>query len=376
MAEITRHSALEERHRALGSTLDGEWNGMPLPQTYATDPDDEVVAVRTKAGLFDVTALRMIDVRGSDSVRALNHMLTSNVAKLKPGQSAISNIVDANGSLIDDVLVYRDAPDIFRLSHGGGDLENVIATFFDGLDASWEKNDDVHILSLQGPSSLATLNPHTSFDLSRLSYFEHAETLLFDTPVSIGRGGYSAELGFEVFCRRADAVAMWDAILAAGAPFDVIPVSWACLDIVRVEGALLFFPFDMPEGDTSPFEVGAEWTIDLDKPDFYGKSALLKRKAEIRCAQVGLEIDATIAIEPGARLVKDGETIGTVNSTTYSRYLMKSLALGHVVPQAAAPGTAIQVVSAAGEFAAHVVRTPFYDPLRLRTHPLHERQMP
>ena len=374
MVDITRHSVLEERHRALGSKLDGEWNGMALPQTYATHPEDEVVAVRTKAGLFDVTALQMIDVSGPSSVAALNAMLTSDVGKLSPGQSAISNIVDANGSLIDDVLVYRDAADRFRLSHGGGALETVIGGFFDGVDATWAKNDDVHILSLQGPASLAILDAQTPLDLPGLSYFQHAETELFGIPVSIARGGYSAELGFEVFCRAADAVAVWDMILEAGQPMGVIPVSWACLDIVRVEGALLFFPFDMPEGDTTPWEVGADWTVDLDKPDFHGKAALIRRKSEIRCAQVGIEIDTTTAAEPGTALYSDGRKVGTVNSSTWSRYLMKSLALCHVEPSLAATGTALEVRSPAGALAAHVVRTPFYDPLRLRTHPLHERR--
>ncbi|MCE7028058.1 aminomethyltransferase family protein [Jiella avicenniae] len=374
MVEITRHSALEERHRALGSKLDGEWNGMALPQTYASDPDDEVVAVRSKAGLFDVTALRMIDVSGSESAAVLDRMLTSDVAGLEPGQSAISNIVDDNGSLIDDVLVYRDAADRFRLSHGGGALEDVIGGFFAGRDATWAKNDDVHILSLQGRLSLAVLNAHTPLDLPGLSYFQHAETKLFGFPVSIARGGYSAELGYEVFCRSGDAVAIWDLILEAGAPSGVIPVSWACLDIVRVEGALLFFPFDMPEGDTTPWEVGADWTVDLDKPDFHGKAALVRRKSKIRCAQIGIEVDATTAVEPGTALLRDGREVGTVNSSTFSRYLMKSLALCHVEPGLAAIGTALEVGSPAGALPAHVVRTPFYDPLRLRTHPLHERR--
>ncbi|MBO0906408.1 aminomethyltransferase family protein [Jiella sonneratiae] len=369
----TRNSILNERHRALGSTLDGEWNGMPLPQTYATDPYDEVTAVRTRAGLFDVSALQMIDVSGPDSVAALNRMLTSDVEKLAPGGSAISNIVDDNGSLIDDVLVYRDAADRFRLSHGGGRLEEVIGQFFEGRDATWAKDDDVHVLSLQGPRSLEILDPHTPADLSTLGYFSHTETELFGRPVSIGRGGYSAELGFEVFCASGDAVFLWDAILDAGKPFEVLPASWACLDIVRVEGALLFFPNDMPQGDTTPWEVGADWTVDLDKPDFHGKSALVTRKAQQRVAQVGLEIETPDAVEPGCPIVKDGRTVGSVNSTTYSRHLMKSLALGHVEPGLSAIGTALTVRAKTGDLAATIVRTPFYDPMRLRTHPLRER---
>lgn len=372
-ADFPRKSALEKIHMDLGSQLDTDWNGMPIPQHYSTCPYEETVIVRSKAGLFDVSGLRMINVSGSDIVAVLNKMLTTDVDKLKPGQSAISNIVDENGALIDDVLVYRDGATEFRLSHGGGNLEDVIDGFFQGSSSTWAKDDDVHILSLQGPLALDILNPHADADLAKVKYFEHARTKLFGRDVSIGRGGYSAERGYEVFCAAADAADLWTKIMEAGKPFGICAASWDCLDIVRVEGALLFFPFDMPQGDETPWEVGADWTVDLSKPDFNGKAALEKRKGEIRFANVGLEIDAHEAIEPGAKLLKDGRQVGTVNSTTYSRYLMKSLALAQTTPELKAIGTTFRVKSEKGEFDAHVVRTPFYDPHRLRTHPLEER---
>lgn len=371
--DFPRKNALQSIHQALGSKLDSDWNGMPIPQHYSTDPYEEVATVRSKAGLFDVSGLRMINVSGADVVAVLNRMLTSDVDKLKPGQSAISNIVDENGSLIDDVLVYRDGPTEYRLSHGGGSLEDVIDGFFAGSQSTWAKDDDVHILSLQGPLALDILKPHAEKDISTLKYFEHAPNTLFGKSVSIARGGYSAERGYEVFCSAADAPFLWEKIMEAGKPSGVCAASWDCLDIVRVEGALLFFPFDMPKGDETPWEVGADWTVDLSKPDFNGKAALEKRKSEIRSANVGLEIDAHEAIEPGAKLVKDGKEVGTVNSTTYSRHLMKSLALGSVPPELKAIGTTFEVKSSAGDFTAHIVRTPFYDPHRLRTHPLEER---
>jgi len=372
-ADFPRKNALETIHMDLGSKLDSDWNGMPIPQHYSTDPYEETATVRTRAGLFDVSGLRMINVSGPDCVAVLNRMLTSDVDRLKPGQSAISNIVDENGNLIDDVLVYRDGPTAFRLSHGGGSLEDVIDGFFAGSQSSWAKDDDVHILSLQGPLALDILKPHAEEDISGLKYFEHSLNTLFGKQVSIARGGYSAERGYEVFCSAADAPEIWTRIMEAGAPHGICAASWDCLDIVRVEGALLFFPFDMPHGDETPWEVGADWTVDLTKSDFNGKAALEKRKSEIRYANVGLEIDAHEAIEPGAKLVKDGKQVGTVNSTTYSRYLMKSIGLAQTTPDLKAIGTTFTVKSDKGEFDAHIVRTPFYDPHRLRTHPLEER---
>jgi len=372
-AVFSRRSILADRHEELGTKFESSWNDMPLAQFYSTDPYEETAAVRYRAGLIDVSALQMINVSGPDAVASLNAMLTSDIAKLKPGQSAISNLVDENGSLIDDVLVYCDSPTAFRLSHGGGTLEAVFPEYTEGYDVTYAKDDDVHVLSLQGPLALDILKPHVSIDLSTLKYFQHSPAILFGKSVSLARGGYSAERGYEVFCAAADAVFLWDAILEAGKPFGAMAVSWTCLDIVRVEGALLFFPFDMPKGDETPWEVGADWTVDLDKPAFRGKEALVRRKNEKRVAQAGMEIDHHEVIEPGAKLFKDGKEVGSLNSSVYSQHLMRSIALVHVLPELSALGTEFEVVGPAGTFTGRLVKTPFYDPLRLRTHPLDER---
>lgn len=372
-AGFPRNSILNERHIQLGTKFESSWNGMPLPQFYATDPYDEVAAVRSRAGLIDVSSLNLVNVAGGEAVALLNEVLTSDIAKMKPGQSAISNIVDDDGSLIDDVLVYRNGEDDFRLSHGSGKLEEALAEFSAGRDVTVENDGDTHVLSLQGPLALDILKPHASIDLSALRYFEHAPATLFGRAVTLARGGYSAERGYEVFCAAADAVFLWDAILAAGKPFGAMPVSWQSLDIVRVEGALLFFPYDMPRGDETPWEVGAEWTVDLDKPAFRGREALIRRKAEQRVVQRGIEIDHHEQIEPGAKLFKDGREVGSLNSSIYSRHLMRSIALVHVVPELGAFGTELEVAGPQGRFTGRLVKTPFYDPLRLRTHPLEER---
>lgn len=373
LSAFSRLSALSDRHRALGTAFEASWNDMPVPQNYASDTYDEVIAVRTAAGLFDVSALRIIDVAGKEALAVLNETCTSDISKIVPGASSLTSVVDENGSLIDDVLIYCDGPDAYRISHGGGSLEDILPGIAAGRDVTFTKDNDVHIMSLQGPKALDILNPNTPFALETLPYFGHQRTTLFGRPVSIARGGYSGERGYEVFCAAADAVALWDAILAAGKPVGAMAVSWSCLDVVRVEGGLLFFPYDMPQGDTTPWEVGLGWTVDLSKPAFRGRDALVRRKGQERVAQVGVEIDHHAAVESGAKLFRDGKEVGLVNSTAYSRYLMRSLALAHVTPDLAGFGTELEVRGADGTFAARVVKTPFYDPLRLRTHPLEER---
>jgi aminomethyltransferase len=369
LTHLPRQSILNDRHLANGADLNSvSWNNMPLPQTYATDPYFETEAVRYRAGLFDVSSLQIINVSGPEALKLLNYMLTTDVSKAKPGDSHISNIVDENGGLIDDVLVYVDSPTEFRLSHGAGTLEAAIFALAPKYDVKVEKDDDVHILALQGPLSLEILQPHTPMDLANLGYFKHEATTLFGTPVRLARGGYSAERGYEVFSTAADAHKMWDSILAAGKDKGVIPVSWACLDIVRVEGGLLFFPYEMPHGDTTPWEVKADWTVDLSKPDFIGKKALEKKKGKERSLVTGLEVDHTKAIEPGAKITANGKEVGVVTSTTYSQHLMKSLAMAQIDPAYTKFGTEL-VVHDKGDWPATVVKMPFYDPLRLRTHP-------
>ncbi len=368
VSTFSRQSILNDRHAALGSDLSTAWNDMPIPQNYSTDPYDEVATVRTRAGLIDVSGLRMLNVKGSGALAFLNQLLTSDITKAKTGDSHISNIVNEAGALVDDVIIYVDGPEDFRISHGGGSLEDVLYPLADKYDVKIEKDNDVHILSLQGPLALEILAPHTPMDLAGLGYFRHEPTTLFGRNVRLARGGYSGERGYEVFCSAADAPYIWDTILELGKAKGVIPVSWTSLDIVRVESSLLFFPFDMPHGDTSPWEVRADWTVDLSKPDFVGKQALMASKGKERSFITGLEVDTDRAIEPGAKITVGGKEVGVVTSTVYSKYLMKSLAMAQVEPGFTALGTEV-VIHDKGDHPAVVVKMPFYDPLRLRTHP-------
>jgi aminomethyltransferase len=228
--------------------------------------------------------------------------------------------------------------------------------------------DDTHVLSLQGPLSAQILQPHTPLDLDKLAYFKHAPTSLFGKPVQLARGGYSGERGYEVFCKREDAVFLWDAILEAGKPLGAMPVSWTCLDIVRVEGGLLFFPFDMPHENTTPWEVKADWTVDLSKSDFIGKSALEASKGKERSVITGLEVWHSAAIAPGAKVKAGGREVGVVTSTVFSQHLMKSLAMAQIEKGSTAFGTGLEIEEDGKTYRATVVRMPFYDPMRLRTH--------
>jgi len=367
---ITRNSILNVRHKELGCALDGEtWNGMPIPWSYNTDADDEVVAVRTCAGLYDVSGLNIVNVTGPDALEVLNTLVTIDMVKLEQGTSRLAAEVNEEGALVDDIMVICDGPETYRLSHGSGATQQTLAILCEGKDVSFAQDLDAHVLSLQGPKSLDVLGPDVEFDLAALPYFKHIQTTLYGKNVFLARGGYSGERGYEVYCSAEDAVFIWDTILEKGQPFGVIPASWDSLDLTRVEAALLFFPFDMPEGDTTPWEVNMHWCIDEDKEaDYIGKAALKKLKGRERIKQIGMICRTDKAVEEGAKIMVGDKEVGVVTVGSFSRYLMQSLAMGHIKPEYSHLGTEVTIVGST-EVKAHIVKMPFYDPMRLRTHP-------
>jgi len=354
----------------LGSTLDGEtWNDMPIPWSYNNDPQDEVVAVRTRAGLYDISALNILKVSGSDAEGVLDKLVAIDVTSITPGSSKLAAEVNELGAIIDDIMIIRDAKDQFRVSHGSGKTHESLALLAKDKDLNIEVDNDGHILSLQGPKSLDILAPHVDFNLADLPYFKHQKTTLFGRDIYIARGGYSGERGYEVYCAAKDTTLIWDSILEVGQAFGAIAASWDSLDITRIEAGLLFFPFEMPEGDTTPWEVNMGWGVDVNKKaDYVGKDALLMLKGRERFKQTGLICNSSIAVEAGAKILKDGKQVGVVTSACFSRYLMQSIAMVHIKPEFSQVGTAVTVVGSS-EVKAVVARSPFYDPMRLRTHP-------
>jgi aminomethyltransferase len=158
-------------------------------------------------------------------------------------------------------------------------------------------------------------------------------------------------------------------MLEVGKKQGVIPASWTTLDLTRVEGALLFFPFEMPEGDTTPWEVNMHWAVDLDKAgDYIGKQAVMASRGNERVKQAGMHVQYSAAVEAGARIFAGDRQVGVVTTASYSRFLMQSLAMVHLEPGLTALGTALTIRDSSGDHKANVVRTPFYDPMRLRTH--------
>ena len=362
-----RKNALESRHRALGSDLGGgSYNDMAVPWSYARDPFDEVAATRTRAGLFDLSAVLTAHVKGPDAAAVVDHLLSCDCHALAVGSARVGSELNDAGHIVDDIIVLRAADDAFLLCHGGGATPANVRESADGRDVEVSWDDDLNILALQGPRAAKLLQPHCALDLSGLKWFDHAETKLFGREVRILCGGFTGEHGFEVYCRAADAAHLWDAIVDAGSAHGLLPGSWTALNALRTEAGLLFYPLDMPEGDVTPWEVGLGWTI-TDKGDYRGSAAVLAAKGKERFRLGGVWVKHKAAVEAGTTILVNGEDAGLVTSPVYSRFLMQSIALAHLKPGAQALGTAIQLKTPDGSVHdGNVVRCPFYDPMRLR----------
>lgn len=359
--ELSRTSALADRHRALGSGLE-DWNGMGTAWTYATDPKDEHDAVREAVGMFDMSPLKKVFVRGPDARAVLDHATTRDLARVPPGKAAYLSVLTDDGRLADDAIVSNNGGDEWMIVHGTGQTQAMLAASAEGRDVEITFDDALHDISVQGPKALGVLDANCDIALDALKYFEHAPARLFGHPCRISRTGYSGERGYEIFAHETVVGDIWDALVKAG----VMPCSFTALDKVRIEAGLLFYDFDMTTEHT-PWEVGLGFTVNRDKADYRGKQALMEARGNERIRNVGLMVDHPDMLGGGEALLSGGEEVGVVNSPCYSHRMGKSLALAHLRPDIP-DGADVQVSGGGVETTAAVSPIPFYDPKKSRTH--------
>jgi aminomethyltransferase len=366
MSELSRTSTLASRHTELGSELE-DWNGMGTAWSYHSDANDEHDAIREAAGLFDMSPLKKVFVRGPDAARVVDHVITRDMTSVYPGKSAYGAILTDQGTVCDDAIIANNGKDEWMHCHGSGESMERLRESASGLNVDIELDDDLHNISLQGPKALQLLDAHTPTEFDAIQYFHHQSAELFGHPCRISRTGYSGERGYEIFARAAVVGDIWDQILGHGATLGIMPCSFASLDKVRIEAALLFFGYDMTAEHT-PWEVGLGFTVNRDKGDFRGKQATLEAEGKERFVAAGISIDHDDALPGGEILQLNGAEVGVVNSPCWSHRLSKSLALVHLRSNAAAPGTSLQVLGDDFSGTAIVESTPFFDPGKSRTH--------
>ena len=333
-----------------------------MERTYDTDPNDEHDAVRDAVGMFDMSPLKKVFVRGKDAVATLDHLTTRDVSNITPGSAAYLCVLTETGGIADDAILSNNGGDEWMIVHGSGDTMALLLASANGCGVQIEFSDDLHDLSVQGPNSCETLNAHCDIDLTRLNYFQHAPATLFGHSCRLSRTGYSGERGYEVFADASVIGDIWDKLVDAG----VVPCSFTALDKVRIEAGLLFYGYDMTEENT-PWEVGLGFTVSKGKGDFRGKDAVLASYGNEAVRNVCIDIDHQDMVAGGETLSLDGVEVGIVNSPCFTHRLNMSLALAHIKPGIAV-GTVLELSGDGIETTAKVVQSPVYDPQKSRTH--------
>jgi aminomethyltransferase len=371
MAIIYRTSALAQRHVELGAELE-DWNGMGTAWFY--DHTDERAkadyeAVRTKAGLMDVSGLKKVHLTGPHAAAVIDRATTRNVDKLMPGRASYAAMLDDRGMFIDDCVIYRLSVNDWLVVHGTGSGHESLAMAAHGKNVSMLFDDDLHDMSLQGPVAVDFLAKHIP-GIRDLAYFGIIQTKLFGKPVMISRTGYTGERGYEIFCEARHAMDLWDAILEDGKDMGIVPVQFSTLDLLRTESYLLFFPGDnsetypfpdQPCGD-SLWELGLDFTVSPGKTGFRGAENHYALEGKERFKIYGVKLEGTTPAGEGAELLQNGEPVGVVTFGMHSELNDHNVGIARMPVDCAVPGTKMTVRNADGtEIPCVAEEMPFYD---------------
>lgn len=355
-----RRTPLYDAHRALGARM-VDFAGWEMPVQY-TGIIDEHIAVRTRAGLFDVSHMGEVDVRGSGALAACQYATANDVARLADGQAQYTLLLTPAGGIVDDVIIHRRAADHFFFCVNASNRERDVAHLQEHIRGAEvvDRSDDYALLALQGPRATAILARLTAVPLADMARFAFADGDIAGRRVMLAHTGYTGEDGWELYCAPSDAVALWQAILDAGRADGISPAGLGARDTLRLEAALPLYGHELSE-DTTPFDARLAWVVRMDKGDFVGRAALeAHRQRGLQRCLVGVELVELGVPRAGYRLLRDGRPVGEVTSGTKSPTLGKGIALGYVERAASGVGTALAVEIRGRAVAAQVVRVPFY----------------
>lgn len=365
MADDTlRRTPLHAEHEAAGARM-VPFAGYEMPVQYPTGITAEHQAVRTAAGLFDVSHMGEFEVRGGRALDLVQRVTTNDASRLEPGQAQYSTLVDDEGRLLDDLIVYR-YPDRWMLVVNGAnraaDWEWVsahAAELGDGVDLR-DRSDEVALLALQGPRAQEVLRGLTGTDLDAIGYYRFAEGEVDGVPATISRTGYTGEDGFELYLPADEAPRVWRRLLEAGRERGLTPAGLGCRDSLRLEMGYALYGSDLDRTRT-PLEAGLGWVVKLDKGDFVGRDALrAEKEAGVRERLAGFRLRERGFPRHGYPVLHGGERVGTVASGVVSPTLGEGIGTAYLPAELAKPGTEIAVEIRGRAVPAEVVRPPFY----------------
>jgi len=364
-----RRTPLAAVHERLGAKLTG-FAGWLMPLRYRSETAEHQ-AVRTAAGVFDLSHMGEITVTGAGAADALDYALVGQPSALAPGRARYTMICAPDGGIIDDLIVYRLADDDFLVVANAANTPAVFAELADraaGRNADvTDRTADYALIAVQGPSAVRILGPLTSADLGQVRYYASYPATVAGYDVLLARTGYTGEDGFELFTRPGDAEPVWDALATAGAAEGLIPAGLAARDTLRLEAGMPLYGNELGP-DLTPFDAGLGRVVKLDKPaDFVGRAALARRaEAQPERVLVGLVGRSRRIPRHGYAVLCDGRPCGMVTSGAPSPTLGKPIAMAYIEPDIA---TATETDGGADRLAfdirgsaepAELVPLPFY----------------
>lgn len=360
-----RQTPLHDVHQQLGASFT-EFAGWEMPLRYAGDTAEHN-AVRNTAGLFDLTHMGELSLKGPQAAEALDYALVANASGIKVGRARYTMLCDENGGVLDDLIVYRTDDQEFLVVANAANAEVVSTELTERVrpfDAEYsDVSTEYALIAMQGPAAADILAPLTDTDLGQVRYFAGYPSRVANCDILLARTGYTGEDGFELFTSTADATTVWHALSEAGAPHGLQPAGLACRDTLRLEAGMPLHGHELSP-ELTPFHANLGRVVRLDKSaDFVGRAALAAAAEQPpRRTLVGLSGTGRRAPRHGYTVLdNDGAETGVVTSGAPSPTLGHPIAMAYVDRVNAEPGTELQVDIRGKAAPVEVVETPFYN---------------
>lgn len=362
-----KKTALNAAHRLLGGRM-VEFGGWDMPVQYPAGTVTEHLRTRTRAGLFDVSHMGEIDVRGVDAIAFVNRIVSNDATKLVDGQAQYSAFTTPEGTVIDDLLVYRFAEDHLLLVVNAGTTDKD----WEWVSSHKQTGDNVELrnvsaefcqIALQGPDALAILQQFTETPLAEIKYYHFREGQVDGVKSIISRTGYTGEDGFEVYAAPDKAEQLWNKMLDAGgfgSDDGVLPCGLAARNTLRLEAGMCLYCHEIDE-TTTLLEANLGWITKLGKGDFIGREPLARQKEEgVKQKLVGFEMSDRGIARDGQDVFIDGQHLGRVTSGSPAPFLKKNIGMAYVPVAFANAGQAIEIDVRGKRVGAQIVPLPFY----------------
>ncbi|PXY20481.1 glycine cleavage system aminomethyltransferase GcvT [Prauserella sp. PE36] len=354
-------TALHEVHTGLGASFT-DFAGWSMPVRYSSELAEHR-AVREAAGLFDLSHMGEIEVTGPEAADALDYAFVGKLSAVKPGRARYTMMCNAEGGVLDDLVVYRLADERYLVVANAGNAAVVSAELTArarDFDAEvTDRSAETSLIAVQGPAAAEIVGKLTDADLSSLKYYASTPAVVGGQDALLARTGYTGEDGFELYVPGERAAAVWRVLTEAGEPHGLLPAGLACRDTLRLEAGMPLYGNEL-SAELTPFHAGLGRVVKFEKPgDFVGRAALDTRRDPDRVL-VGLKGSGRRAPRHGYRLLAGGEDVGEITSGALSPTLGYPIAMAYVRPAHAEPGTALSADVRGREEPVEVVSLPFY----------------